>query len=168
MSSAEDLLNNLTGIGATIETVEGRLLLRAGPTAIPGTLVRRIREAKRDLLGALAAQKDHAASRTHQDRQCEEKQPAPENAGQTCRDRTPESLIIHWLDEHPAPSPPGRCAWCGSPESPGAIVVQFGTDPGTHAWLHPECWSPWHRARRAKASTALGLTSGVGPTPGVG
>ena len=66
MSSAEDLLNNLTGIGATIETVEGRLLLRAGPTAIPGTLVRRIREAKRDLLGALAAQKDHAASRTHQ------------------------------------------------------------------------------------------------------
>ena len=29
-----------------------------------------------------------------------------------------------------------------------------------------ECWSSWHRARMAEASTALGLTSGVGPNPG--
>jgi hypothetical protein len=168
MNIPQELLYDLAAIGATIEMAENRIILRAGPTAIPGTLVRRIREAKRDLMAALTARKDHAASRTDQDRQREEKQPAPENAGQTCRDRTPESLIIHWLDEHPAPFPPGRCAWCGSPESLGAMVVPFGTEPGTHTWLHPECWSPWHRARRAEASTALGLTSGVGPTLGVG
>jgi hypothetical protein len=158
MNIAQPLLDDLARIGATIAMAEDRLVLRAGSTAIPGTLVRRIREAKPNLMAALAARKDRAASRTHADRQCEAKQPSQESVGRTYRDRTPESLIIQWLDEHPASSPAGLCAWCGRPESMGAMVVPFGTEPGTHTWLHPECWSPWHRARTVEASTALGLT----------
>lgn len=67
--------------------------------------------------------------------------------------------VVEWLNRHPAPSPPGRCAWCGRPESPGAVVLPFGTEPGTHTWLHAECWPAWHQARRADAIAAL---SGLG------
>jgi hypothetical protein len=63
--------------------------------------------------------------------------------------------VIEWLNQHPAPSLPGRCAWCGRPESAGAMVLPFGTEPGTHAWLHAECWSAWHQARRDEAVIAL-------------
>ena len=168
MNVAQSLLDDLAGIGATVEMVHDRLILRAGSTEIPGTLVKRIREAKRELMTVLGAEKDRGAARAHEDRQCEERPHAQESDRLTDQDRTPETLIVQWLDEHPAPSTPGRCAWCGNPESLGPMVVPFGTEPGTHAWLHPECWSPWHRARRAEAATALGLTTGVGPTPGGG
>ena len=64
--------------------------------------------------------------------------------------------IVEWLNEHPAPSPPGRCAWCGRPESPGAVVLPFGTEPETHTWLHAECWPAWHQERIAAANAAVG------------
>jgi hypothetical protein len=63
--------------------------------------------------------------------------------------------LIDWLDQHPAPSPEGFCAWCGKAETPDAVVVPFGVVPGTHAWLHPECWPAWHRTRREHALCAL-------------
>jgi hypothetical protein len=66
-----------------------------------------------------------------------------------------ETCIIEWLNRNPAPSPMGRCAWCGQLESDSASIVPFGTEPGTHAWLHGECWPPWHQARRAEAMKAL-------------
>jgi hypothetical protein len=65
------------------------------------------------------------------------------------------SCVIEWLNEHPAPSVPGRCVSCGISESPSAVVLPFGTEAGTHAWLHAECWPDWHRARRAEAAAAL-------------
>jgi hypothetical protein len=63
--------------------------------------------------------------------------------------------VIEWLNQHPAPSPPGRCAWCGRSEARSSVVLPFGTEPGTHAWLHAECWSAWHCARRDEAVVAL-------------
>jgi hypothetical protein len=57
--------------------------------------------------------------------------------------------VVEWLDHHPAPSAPGRCAWCGGPEARGAVVVPFGIGP--HTWLHAECWPVWHRERMAAA-----------------
>jgi hypothetical protein len=73
--------------------------------------------------------------------------------------RTFEIRIVEWLNKHPAPSVPGRCAWCGGPESASAVVLPFGTEPGTHAWLHAECWPAWHEARRAEAIAALRITA---------
>jgi hypothetical protein len=67
-----------------------------------------------------------------------------------------EYCVIEWLNQHPAPSPPGRCAWCGKAEGPGAVVLPFGIEPGTHTWLHADCWPGWHEARRAEAIAALG------------
>jgi hypothetical protein len=66
-----------------------------------------------------------------------------------------DCCVIEWLNQHPAPSPPGRCPWCGRPESASSVVLPFGTEPGTHAWLHAECWSAWHQARRDEAVIAL-------------
>jgi hypothetical protein len=74
-----------------------------------------------------------------------------------------DCCVVEWLNQHPAPSAPGRCEWCGKPESSGAVVVPFGTEPGTHAWLHAECWSAWYQRRREEAVLALrgmGITMG--------
>jgi hypothetical protein len=73
--------------------------------------------------------------------------------------------VIEWLNQHPTPSAPGRCVWCGKPESPSAVVLPFGAEPGTHTWLHAECWRAWHQRRRGEAVKALGA---MGITPGTG
>lgn len=156
MNLAHDLLKDLTGIGATIEPAGDRLILRAGPTAIPATLVSRIRRAKRELMAALVARKDSGALRTDDDHRREKEIAAPlQSEDRTFRHRPFEDFVVQWLNQHPAPSAPGHCAWCGSPESAGARVVPFGTEPWTHTWLHPECWPDWHRARKIEATSVL-------------
>jgi len=48
-----------------------------------------------------------------------------------------ECCVVEWLNRHPVPSDPGRCAWCGKAESLGAVVLPFGTEPGTHCGFTP-------------------------------
>jgi hypothetical protein len=55
MSVTRNLLDDLALIGATIKPAGDRLILRAGRTAIPATIVSRVRQAKADLLATLAA-----------------------------------------------------------------------------------------------------------------
>ena len=150
MNAARQLLDDLAVIGATVEPAGDRLILRAGPTAISAALVNRVREAKADLIATLRGSK-HGQQKPAKspDRQF----PHP----------TSEARVVEWLNEHPTPSPPGRCAWCGTTESLGAVVLPFGTEPGTHTWLHAECWPAWHQARRAEAAAALRLRSGPSP-----
>jgi hypothetical protein len=150
MSAARDLLDELAVIGATIEPAGDHLILRAGATAIPAPLVRRVRWAKTDLLSILAVQSDRARQG------CDEEQ---ERAGklptqQITRRRTIEACIIDWLNLHPAPSAAGCCRWCGKPETPSAMVLPFGAGEH-HAWVHAECWLPWHQSRRVEAAMAL-------------
>ena len=71
-----------------------------------------------------------------------------------------ESRIIDWLNRNPAPSPAGRCVWCGHCENPNSVVLPFGTGP--HTWLHSECWPSWQVERQAKAAEAL-ASMGVAP-----
>jgi hypothetical protein len=79
----------------------------------------------------------------------------------------PERCVIGWLNRHPAPSAPGHCAWCGRAESPSAVVLPFGTEPGTHTWLHAECWPAWQETRRAHATAAL-AAKGISAASGKG
>jgi hypothetical protein len=109
------------------------------------------------LTAVLAACPDRALLQGDEDR--EQRRNSPRHQA---KDRSFESLIVEWLNQHPAPSALGRCLWCGTPESPSAVVLPFGTEPGTHAWLHAECWPAWQLARRADAIAALAAT-GVGP-----
>jgi hypothetical protein len=164
MSSVEDLLNDLAGIGATIEPAGNRLVLRAGPTTIPATLVGQIRKAKHELMATLVAREERGVVQTDDVRPCErETTNSRQIEEQTLRQRTFEDFVIQWLNHHPSPSAPGHCAWCGSPESPSARVVPFGTEPWTHTWLHPECWPDWHCARKIEATTAL-AAMGIAPS----
>jgi hypothetical protein len=66
-----------------------------------------------------------------------------------------EQSVVQWLDRHPSPSPSGRCAFCGGFETGGAVVLPFGTEPGSHTWLHAGCWQPWHLQRRSAAQAAM-------------
>jgi hypothetical protein len=66
-----------------------------------------------------------------------------------------ECCIVECLNRNPAPSTLGRCASCGRAESYDAVVVPFGTEPGTHTWLHTECWPAWHAKRRIEAAASL-------------
>ena len=70
-------------------------------------------------------------------------------------------------NRNPTPSGAGRCAWCGQPEANGAVVVPYGTEPGTHAWLHTECWPAWQEVRRSQALQAL-MRMGVTAGPNLG
>jgi hypothetical protein len=63
--------------------------------------------------------------------------------------------IVEWLNRNPTPSAPGRCAWCGQAESRDAVVLPYGTESGTHIWLHPECWPGWQDTRQSQAREAL-------------
>ena len=70
--------------------------------------------------------------------------------------------IVEWLNRNPTPSAPGRCAWCGQAESRDGGVLPYGTEPGTHIWLHAECWPAWHQVRRSQATEALMRMGGIG------
>jgi hypothetical protein len=61
--------------------------------------------------------------------------------------------IAEWLNRNPTPSAPGRCAWCCRADS--RVVLPYGTEPGTHIWLHAECWPAWQDTRRSQAREAL-------------
>ncbi len=154
MTAARSVLDELAVIGAEIEPAGDRLILRAGSTAIPAALVSRVRKAKADLLSTLTPRTDRADVCGDEDKEHDQT-----SAHRPVKDRSSESFIVQWLNQHPAPSIPGRCAWCGKSESPTAVVLPFGTEPGTHAWLHAECWPSWHRARRADAVAELRATS---------
>jgi hypothetical protein len=67
-----------------------------------------------------------------------------------------EQHIVRWLDEHPEPSEPGRCAYCGETETRARPVVPFGTVSGTHTWLHSGCWRAWRGQQRFRAVMAIG------------
>ncbi len=66
-----------------------------------------------------------------------------------------ECCITEWLNRHLEPSDYGHCAWCGSSDRGGHVVVPFGTESHGHTWLHPECWGDWRAARNAKVVAAL-------------
>jgi len=53
MSAAADILHELDTIGATIVPAGDRLLLRAGAKPVPASIIRRVREAKLQLLALL-------------------------------------------------------------------------------------------------------------------
>jgi len=76
-----------------------------------------------------------------------------------------ECCVVEWLNRHPCPSTPTRCAQCDGLGSTSAVVLPFGTEPGRHVWLHAECWATWQAARRGQAMKALALMGINPPVP---
>ena len=74
-------------------------------------------------MAMLALRKDRGLVR-------EEEEPAGKSVDQQFKHRTLEACIVEWLNQHPAPSMPQRCAWCGKPESPGLLSFRSGPSRG--------------------------------------
>jgi hypothetical protein len=154
MNIAHNLLDDLTGIGATIEPAGDRLILRAGPTAIPATLVSRIRRAKRELMAALVARKDSGALRTDDDHRREKEIAAPlQSEDRTFRHRPFEDFVVQPLHPHratvhgvAAPSRPVP-GWCRSVLSLGhtlGFTLNVGLLGIVRAELRPPGrWRRW-------------------------
>ena len=71
------------------------------------------------------------------------------------RIETERRMIVEWLNAHPVASDPETCCWCGGAERSGDVLLPFGVAPTGHAWLHTNCWKPWHERRKAEALASL-------------
>jgi hypothetical protein len=85
---------------------------------------------------------------------------------QEAEDRAFECCIAEWLNRNPAPSIAGQCCRCGAAGTPDAVILPYGTEPGTHAWLHADCWTGWQEDRRSQAVEAL-IVMGLSPRSSV-
>jgi hypothetical protein len=71
-----------------------------------------------------------------------------------------EAALIDRLNATHPDTPSDRCAHCGGPETPDAVLKPIGWGE-RHAWLHSDCWTTWRARRRAEAIAAL-AQAGVG------
>jgi hypothetical protein len=160
--SAMEALRAARALGVEL-TIEGNDLLLEAATEPPATAVEALARHKAEIIKLLRPSKGAWSSEDWQ-LFFEERAAAADDGGLPRADAEAQALefcLVEWLNQNPAPSVAGCCSWCGQSESHGAIVVPYGTEPGTHAWLHPECWPTWHELRRCHAQQAL-MQIGVG------
>jgi hypothetical protein len=137
---ALDALHMAEVAGVKMMADGDRLRLRADRRP-PTEIVEALRQHKADILALLISRNGKFAPassaflRPHDNQQAFE-QPRTE-----------------WLNSHPEPTEPGRCAWCGRSGAASSVVVPFGTR--AHTWLHPECWVPWRARRLERAGKAV-------------
>jgi hypothetical protein len=155
--SAIDLLRSAREIGVRL-TIDGSdLLLDADREPSPDFL-EAVRGHKSALVALLNVPKSDWAASDWQ-AYFEERAGIAEFGGDLSRTeaeiRAFACCIIEWMERHPEPSQPDRCAWCDQPDLGGASVVPFGTQKHGHTWLHSECWEAWFSDRRERAEEAL-------------
>jgi hypothetical protein len=140
-------------------TVDGECLLLEANAEPPGHVLDDLSRHKQSILALLRPRQD---GWTALDWQAffDERAGVAEFDGGSPRTEAEEQAfkqcVIEWLNRNPAPSVPACCVICGKSESGYQVVLPFGTEPGTHAWLHGECWPAWHKSRLAEAIVALG------------
>jgi len=157
--SAAQTLNAARAAGISVD-IDGEDLVLQAPAPPPPAVVEALSRHKADILALLRPMNDGWAAEDWQAFYDERagifefdgRMPRPAAEAQAF-----EACVVEWPNRNPAPSPAGRCAWCGGCETDSAAVIPFGIEPGTHAWLHSECWRPWQEARRAQAVEALRL-----------
>ncbi|MGA8695816.1 MAG: hypothetical protein WB689_18620 [Xanthobacteraceae bacterium] len=155
--SAVQALELARAAGVQLE-IDGDDLLLEAAVPPPAAVIELLARHKADILTLLRPAKD---ARSVEDWRAffDERAGIAEFEGRLPRTsaeaRAFESCVIKWIERNPAPSPAGRCVRCERIETQDAVVLPYGAGPGTHAWLHAECWRPWHDARRAQAVEAL-------------
>ncbi|MGO9048961.1 MAG: hypothetical protein ACLQFW_19115 [Xanthobacteraceae bacterium] len=152
--SAAQVLTEARSIGIQIQ-LDGDDLLLEAPAPPPSNVLEALSRHKAEIVKLLRPRADGWSTEDWRLYFDERAAVAEFNNGLTHADAEAhafECCIIQWMNRNPGLlSVGGRCAWCGRAETDDALVLPFGTDPGTHAWLHAECWPVWHQARRAAA-----------------
>jgi hypothetical protein len=156
--SAAQALRAAHAVGIHLE-VEGEDLLLEGSAPPPATVLDALSRHKTEIVAMLRRGHDRWSTEAWR-LFFEERAATAEFDGGLPRNKAEarafECCIIEWLNRNPTPSAPGRCAWCGRSEGRDAIVLRYGTEPGTHIWLHAHyCWTEWRKMRRSQAQDAL-------------
>ena len=73
-----------------------------------------------------------------------------------------ENTLTAFLDATHPNADQNRCAHCGGPEAPDAVLKPIGWSV-RHAWLHDDCWAPWREACRNAATAELAAAGVVRP-----
>jgi hypothetical protein len=154
--SAMEALRAARALGVEL-TIEGNDLLLEAAREPPATTVEALARHKAEIIKLL---RPSNGAWSPEDWQLffEERAAAADDGGLPRADAEAqafESCVVNWLNRNPAPSVAGRCAWCDQSETHGAVIVPYGIEPGTHAWLHAECWPAWHEFRRFQAKEVL-------------
>ena len=178
MTAARELLDCLAEIGATIRPASAnRLIVRAGPKPVPAELVRRLRDAKFEILALVALPpeprdpekvadlaegrrwRDRFAARIvhwfHDDRGWEE-----------AKRLAFGELILAWHRSHGARPLPGRCAGCGDdmPAEAG-LVLSDGARLHLDSVRGVDCLIAYGQKWRG---TAVGALQALGLDPPAG
>ena len=159
--SAAQVLTEARSIGIQVQ-LDGDDLLLEAPAPPPSNVLEALSRHKAEIVKLLRPRADGWSTEDWRLYFDERAAVAEFNNGLTHADAEAhafECCIIQWMNRNPGLlSVGGRCVWCGRAETDDALVLPFGTDPGTRAWLHAECWPAWHQARRAKAAAELRVT----------
>ena len=161
--SAAEALKAARAVGIHLE-VDGDDLLLEAPAPPPSVILQVLSQHKAEIVAVLRPGPDGWSAEDWQ-AFFDERAGIMEFDGRLSRTEAEAQAlaccIVEWLNRNPTPSAPGRCAWCGQAESRHAVVLPYGTEPGTHAWLHAECWPAWQEVRRSQATETL-MRMGVG------
>ena len=65
------------------------------------------------------------------------------------------ACVVEWLNRNPVRSAPDRCCWCDGGEREDNVLLPFGTERASHAWMHSRCWRPWYEHRQTQAIAFL-------------
>jgi hypothetical protein len=178
MSAGHELLDRLTQLGASVRPAGDRLILRAGAMTVPAELVRSLREAKSEVLEALAAV-EYAGRCAASD-----KRPASSNemfwrdryaarVGHWVRDnRRPEEaedlaygeMVDQWRERYDQRSPAWQCAGCNEPIA-GLPALQLADENRVHFDEYRQCLIRFGRRWRGEAVDGL---RGLGLEPPAG
>ena len=155
--SAAEALRAARSLGVHLE-IEGTDLLLEAASEPPTTTIAALSRYKAEIIGLLRSGHDGWSAEDWRLFFDERAAVAEFDGGLSRTDAEAQAFaccIVEWLNRNPSPSVPGRCAWCGHAESYDAVVLPYGMEPGSHTWLHAECWSAWHGKRKVEAAAML-------------
>ena len=167
MTDARELLDRFAEIGATVRPAgEDRLLVRAGASPVPGELVRRLREAKLEVLAVLAAPRpvpdsiDQGAAddpvwwRRHFIVRTIARQVGGSRSHSEAERLAFDDLVDQWHRRHGRWRDASRCAGCGMPVT-GNDTLDLGRGARVHFDEQHSCLTRFGQAWRGEAVATL-------------
>jgi hypothetical protein len=162
MTAVRELLDRLAEVGATVSRVDDRLILRAGSRPVPAALVKRVHQARGELLVAISPSKAEGQVWQRRFMVLTSEWRAGNRDLDSAKRLAWEDLANEWHKKHGRRWPPSQCAGCGKPLA-GREAISL--PDGNKVHIEPiNCVIDFGRRWRDEAKTALvslGVTCGI-------